>query len=429
MDKNKSKKNDKVDKKKFIGGLAIIAAALLWSLDGVFIRPKFYQYPAALIVFLEHGLGLIFLSPFIIYNWSKIKTLGKKDWGAVLWVSFFGGLLGTLFITKAFFAAVNGEVTFATVVILQKLQPIFALVMARLILGEKLKKRFYIWAGVAIIAAYVLAVGKLDVSVININLVSAAAIFAIIAAFAFGSSTVLGKRLVNHLDFKTATALRFALTTVLALLFILVNRDIVEISNLSLVNWKYLFLIVFSSGAVALFIYYYGLKKVSASASTIFELFWPLSAVALDYFVNGSLINSLQIFASLVLLLSFYKIVSKVNVKEYEFRAKRIKGEGMGTKLGFPTINMDKVDIDISHGIYLVEARINNQSYFGLMHFGPKATFSDSIATELFLKEHIPTLDENDITISIKKKIRNIRKFNSVEDLQWQIKQDVKILK
>ena len=127
----------KIDKRIFIGAGAIMLAALFWSLDGTFIRPKFYVLPAGLVVFLEHLLGFIVLSPFIFFNWHKIKSLTKKSWGAIIWVCVFGGVIGTLMITKAFFAAVHGETTFSTVIILQKLQPIFALLMARIILKEK----------------------------------------------------------------------------------------------------------------------------------------------------------------------------------------------------------------------------------------------------------------------------------------------------
>jgi drug/metabolite transporter (DMT)-like permease len=134
----------KIDRNILVGTLAIILAAFLWSLDGVFIRPKFYELPAGLVVFLEHLLGWLVLSPFIYKYWPKIKKLNKKEWLALGWVAFFGGVLGTLFITKAFFAAVLGQITFATVILLQKLQPIFALILARIVLGEKLTHRLYV---------------------------------------------------------------------------------------------------------------------------------------------------------------------------------------------------------------------------------------------------------------------------------------------
>mgnify|MGYP001417303528 FL=1 len=63
-------------------------------------------------------------------------------------------------------------------------------------------------------------------------------------------------------------------------------------------------MIVFSSGAVALAIYYYGLEKLPASHTTIYELAWPLSAVALDWIIRGQLLSTSQIFGALMLLVS-----------------------------------------------------------------------------------------------------------------------------
>jgi len=64
-------------------------------------------------------------------------------------------------ITEAYFAAFRGETTLSTVIILQKLQPVFALSMAAILLKEKLSLRFYLWAIVAICSAYMITYGSL----------------------------------------------------------------------------------------------------------------------------------------------------------------------------------------------------------------------------------------------------------------------------
>jgi len=403
-------------------------AALLWSLDGVFIRPKFYSLPPALVVFLEHFLGFIVLAPFIILGWSKIKLLRKRDWGAIFWVSIFGGLLGTLMITKAFFAAVGGEVTFATVVILQKLQPVFALVMARLVLGERLSRRFYFWAAAAIAAAYFLAFGKTGLNLGEINFFHHAAWFAILAAFAFGSSTVFGKRIVNHLDFKSTTALRFGLTSLLAFLLIFSNGDLFKINEIGVLYWELLAVIVFTSGAAAMFIYYFGLKRITASTATICELFWPLSAVALDYLLNKNVLTGGQIIASVVLLLSFFMVVKEGGIK-VEFEAKIIKGMGRGKKIGLPTINLDRVNLDIDYGVYLVKAEIDGVVHKGLLHFGLKETFGEAASLELFIEEYLLNIMQKNVKIKIGRKIREIRKFVGPNELKEQVNKDLEELK
>ncbi|MFN3301898.1 MAG: EamA family transporter [Patescibacteria group bacterium] len=426
MDKSKS---NRIDKEIIIGALAIMLAALFWSLDGTFIRPKFYELPAGLVVFLEHFFGFIVLSPFLFLGWSKIQKLSLKSWAAIYWVCLFGGAIGTLMITKAFFAAVHGEVTFATVVLLQKLQPVFALILAWLILGEKLSGKFYFWAILAIIAAYFLAFGKTGLRPSEIDLFHHAAFFAFLAAFAFGSSTVFGKRIVNHLDFKSTTALRFGLTSLIMLIFILLTGQFFKISQISSLQWKLFIIIVFTSGAAAMFIYYYGLKRVTASVSTICELFWPVSAVALDYFFNRNILNWIQVIASLVLLLCFYKVIKEGQAREIIFTAKVIPGSQRGRTLGFPTANLDKRDLDIPHGVYLVETKIDNQIYQSLLHFGYKETFNEGPSSELFIKNFSGDLSQKEIEVKLIKKIREVKKFKNAEELKAQIRKDLETLK
>lgn len=416
------------DKSIILGAVAIMLAALLWSLDGVFLRPKFYHLPAALVVFLEHFLGFIVLVPFMILGWAKLQRLRRKDWGAIFWVSVFGGLLGTLMITKAFFAAIGGEVTFATVVILQKLQPVFALLMARIILGERLSRRFYLWAAIAIVSAYFLAFSKTGLNLGEINFFHHAAWFSLLAAFAFGSSTVFGKRIVNHLDFKLTTALRFGLTSLLALLFIFFTGDLFKLNEIDGLHWGLLLVIVFTSGAGAMFIYYFGLKKVTASTATICELSWPLSAVFLDYLLNKNTLDSIQIVASVILLVAFYKIVREGKLKPVEFSAPIIRGMGRGEKIGLPTINLDKIDLDIDYGVYAVEAEIDGQIYKGLLHFGPRETFNETASLELFIETYILNILQKNVKIKIIHKIREIKKFSNLDELKEQIYKDRKKL-
>ena len=421
-------KQKKIERGVLIGALSIMGAALLWSLDGVFIRPKFYELPAGVVVFLEHVLGLLVLCPFIYLSWQKIKKLKKKEWAALIWVAVFGGMLGTLFITKAFFAAMDGRVTFATVILLQKLQPIFALILARLILGEKLSRKFYIWALVAIGAAYVLAFGKHGLDLSQVDWLHHAAFFALIAAFAFGSSTVFGKRIVNQLDFKATAGLRFGLTAVLMLIYILISGEIKEICAVSNTQWGYLWLIVFTIGAGAMFIYYFGLRKISASTATIAELFWPLSAVILDYVINKNILNWVEAIAAIILILAFYMVVRYGEDKK-SFMARVVEGLGRGRRLGFPTANLDKIDIDLAHGIYTVEVGVGKKAYQGLLHLGPKDTFNEGISNEVLIKNFEGDIYGQTVQIKIIKKIREIKKFRQIEELKEAIRKDLKNLK
>ena len=113
---------------KIYAPIFIIFAAFLWALDGIVLRPALYTLPVPLVVFVEHGLAFLLMLPFFIKEFKEIRKLKTADWGAFLWVAVFGGALGTMFITKALFYV--QFVNLSIVVLIQKLQPVFALTLA-----------------------------------------------------------------------------------------------------------------------------------------------------------------------------------------------------------------------------------------------------------------------------------------------------------
>lgn len=308
-----------MNSKKFsflIWSLSVITAAILWSLDWILIRPKFYTFSPMTLVFLEHFLWALVLSPFLILWFHRVKKMNKRDFLSLLWVCLFWGLIWTLAITEAFFSAFRWEATVSTIVVLQKLQPIFALFLSSFILKEKLNKRFYFWALISMISAYFIAFWSLWKDIFNVNLLTIPAFYAIIAAFAFGSSTVFWKSLVDDLWFKLTTSLRFSFTSVLAIITLLVFWNFNDFWSLTALHWELLALIVFTTWAWALFLYYFWLRKIPASAATIFELSWPLSSIYFDYKFNWNLLNSTEIISSIVLVIAFFMIISGRNVEK-----------------------------------------------------------------------------------------------------------------
>ena len=198
---------------KIYAPLFIIFAAFLWALDGIVLRPTLYVLPVSVVVFIEHALAFLLMLPFFIFEAKGLKKLKTADWGAFVWVAVFGGVLGTMFITKALFYV--DFVNLSIVVLIQKLQPIFALILASLILKEKLPKTFFKWAVVAVVATYFITFDSFVPNLATGDKTGLAALFALGAAFAWGSSTVFGKRALQQVSFRLGTYLRFGLTTVI----------------------------------------------------------------------------------------------------------------------------------------------------------------------------------------------------------------------
>src|SRR3989338_1353832 len=297
---------DFIKQPKLYAPLFIVVAAFLWALDGIVLRPNLYSLPVALVVLVEHALAFLAMLPFFIAELKEIKKLKAADWGAFLWVAVFGGVLGTMFITKALFYV--DFVNLSIVVLIQKLQPIFALILASLVLKERLPKKFWGWAALAVVATYFVTFAGLIPDFGTGDKTAFAALFALGAAFAWGSSTVFSKRALAKVGFRLGTYLRFGLTALLMFFIVSLTAGFDSVRAVTGQQWLIFLIIVFSSGGLAMFLYYYGLKRVKASVSTILELAFPLSAIILEFLIRGNMLSWSQWLAALVLFYAIYRI-------------------------------------------------------------------------------------------------------------------------
>lgn len=291
-------------KQVFTGPLLIVIAALLWGLDGM-LRRSLYSLPPITIVFFEHLVGALILLPFIWRSFKK-ERLSKKEWVAISGVSLLSGLLGTLWFTTALLKV--QFISFSVVFLLQKLQPLFAITTARIFLKERVGKQYLAWAALALAAAYFVTFPNGVVNLATGTGTIVAALFAVGAAFAWGTSTTFSKIALTHKSASFTTGLRFILTTAFAFVGVLILGKTGTLSLVTPVQGLTLLIIALSTGMVALLIYYRGLKTTPVSVSTILELFYPLIAVFIDYFAYGTVLAPSQYFAAVVLLFAMYRV-------------------------------------------------------------------------------------------------------------------------
>ena len=291
---------------KFLSPSLVIIAASLWAVDGIVLTPSLYSLPVTLVVFIESSVVALLLTPFFKKYSQQIKTLAPKDWLAFIGVALAGGAIGTMAITRALFYV--DYVNLSIVVFIQKMQPIFAIALAGIILKEKLKREFFIWAGVAIVSAYIMTFGFGLPNFETSDKTTIAALFALLAAASFGSSTVLSKRALRNVSYEVGTYLRFSLTALIMLIIVLSSGTIYSINQVTNTQIIVFTIIAFTTGGPAIFLYYYGLKNISASVATICELAFPLVAVVLEYFVHGNILSPIQWVGAAFLLLSILRI-------------------------------------------------------------------------------------------------------------------------
>ncbi|MCK5051058.1 MAG: DMT family transporter [Candidatus Cloacimonetes bacterium] len=296
-------------KKRYIGATAIILAATMWGFDGVVLTPRLYNLNVGFVVFMLHFVPFVLMNAFLFKEYKKLKKFTKADFLLLGGIAFFGGALGTLAIVKALFLVHFDHLS--VIVLLQKLQPIFAITLAAIFLKEKIKPRFIFWGLLAIIASYFLTFGFRKPNMSEDAALIQAAMWALVAAFSFGSATVLGKKALTRLPYYTTNFFRFGFTTLFMLIYILIIGQLGEFQNVTPTNWLFFLIIAITTGSGAIFLFYYGLNKVKAIVSTICELFFPISAIIFDYFINHHLLSPIQWISAAIMILAVVEISYK----------------------------------------------------------------------------------------------------------------------
>ena len=296
---------DKV-KSYLIGSLAICVSAILWGLDGVVLTPRLYNLNILFVVFIIHAIPFLLMSVFMWREFRHLKTFTKGEILFLFLLALTGGALGTMAIVKALFLVEFRDLS--VVVLLQKFQPVFAIALAAIILRERLNKSFVLWASLAIIAGYFLTFGVAWPNLQTGSRTLMAAGYSLLAAFFFGSATVLGKGALTNLSFRTATFFRYGFTTLIMLIFVLATGTLNQFSEVTRLNWIIIFIIAITTGSGAIFLYYFGLKKVKAMMAAIFELCFPLSAIVFDYFFNDKILSPIQWFSVAIMLVAILKL-------------------------------------------------------------------------------------------------------------------------
>lgn len=118
-------------------------------------------------------------------------------------------------------------------------------------------------------------------------------------------------------------------------------------------------------------------------------------------------------------------IVLNQSKMKKSIRGKVVPGRGLGSKMGFPTINI-LYEGDAS-GIFAGEVLFNDKKYRAAVHVGVKPTFDDQVKT---VEAHLIDFDGNidngeEISVILLQRIRGSKKFENLESLKKQISEDV----
>jgi drug/metabolite transporter (DMT)-like permease len=265
------------------GPLWVALGASLWGADTVLRRPLTAVLSSIQIVLLEHLILSVILLPVF---WRACRGLTLRQWSAVIGIAWGGSALGSVFFTSA---VRYGNPT--TAVLLQKTQPVIAILLARIVLAEQLRPRLWIWLAVAVAGAYLVSFGLTPPADLLAGM-PPASMYALAAAALWGGSTVLGRFALRDIPFQRLTALRIVIASPLLAVLVCVRPH--PWPALTLVQWLLLLALALIPGLAALLIYYRGLRQTHATRAAIAELSFPATAALLNWTVFGAGVTLVQ---------------------------------------------------------------------------------------------------------------------------------------
>lgn len=107
-----------------------------------------------------------------------------------------------------------------------------------------------------------------------------------------------------------------------------------------------------------------------------------------------------------------------------------VAGQRIGRTIGFPTANLslyEPLKLIPAGGVYVVSVTVLGKSYLGICNIGTRPTLGDGRGQ--IVETHILDFDEEiyglDLRIEFISRLRDERKFDSLEDLKKQLKKDL----
>ena len=280
--------------------------AALWGTESAWRIPLNELFDAKVIVFWEHVLILTMFLPILISRLHEIPKIHARTWGFMLFSGFAGSAVGTVFFTLAL---KYGNPTVVNVIL--NIQPVISTMGAFLLFGDRLARRFFLYASIAITAGIFVSVAyptQIGVSFerAGLNLGTG---YALICAVFWGLSTVAGRGVMIGMSLRLASSMRIVIGLACMTFILLAYGKLNGASLWPPAAQKHalkaivLFLFLASiSGGIPLLIYFQGLHLTRASTAGYFEMMQTLAAVCITWGFFHASLHLHQVIAAIVLI-------------------------------------------------------------------------------------------------------------------------------
>lgn len=168
-----------------------------------------------------------------------------------------------------------------------------------------------------------------------------------------------------------------------------------------------------------------GTTEVLAEASKVYN--YELKIVK-PFMIHGDVCSSSLIRS--VLALGDVEKANQLLGREYSMEGMIVHGDGRGHQIGFPTANVQLMPKRLlpANGVYVCRVMVAGKSHGGVANIGVRPTFSDQPINPVFeihLLDFSGDLYGSKISVTFLRRLREEKKFFSVNQLVQQIELDI----
>ncbi len=286
--------------------LALIIANIIWGAASPVFKFALENIPPFTLAFIRFFFAGLILIPFAMRHRQKINL---QNFVHILWIGFFG-----ITINIAFFFLGLQKTESINVPVIASSGPLFIYLFSLIFLRErpKLKIAVGMLAGLAGVLVIILSPVLMDGKTISLGEIEGN-LFILLATFGTVFQTVFSKNLLKKVNPYLVSVISFLFGSLTFLPLALKELNTWSFNQLNFQGWIGIIFGVFFSSALAYFLYYYGISKLTAQEVGLFTYIDPVVAVLIAAPLLGEIPSLYYVIGSTLVFGGIYLAEGRIH--------------------------------------------------------------------------------------------------------------------
>lgn len=279
--------------------LALIIANVIWGAASPIFKYSLENIPPFTLAFIRFFFASLIFIPLTLNKWQKLSI---KQWCEIVLVGFFG-----ITVNIAFFFLGIKTTQSINAPIIASAAPILIYFLSIIFLKERSKIKVVIGMFIGLIGILMIIVSPVLLEGKNYVMGEVSGnILILIATLGTVFQTLIGRDVLKRVNAYQVSLITFFFGALTFLPFSLNEMHHWSLTQLNAHGWLGIVFGVFFSSALAYWLFYYGVSKISAQEAGLFNYVDPVTAVLVAIPLLGEVPNGLYFLGSLLIFGGIY---------------------------------------------------------------------------------------------------------------------------